>query len=442
MASHADSFQFVLASALRTLEQVEEDARVAHPAPGRGVALATHVKEMIALVRDRISVAQAAYGRARLPAAQQAVVRNLRLYTQLARALHQALPWLDPQSGSELDLGTNYFIDEAALAIVGKGVETVAVPDTTYMYSTLSWPFRIAALEHLKVDVATGTRPIVLFFPLKEARSVLFHTLFVHELGHSGVDEHDLVDAVLQPIQSDAAFMTNLAAARTYFESVGYDPTTAERLARGRLAGWIEELLCDALALQYLGPSYLFGFTSFVLASSWTDPSPTHPSPTLRVGLLVDQLTSLGWKDWFQDRRPSVWAWLEWAKGIPLPAMSPDHSFARDVALQQAGAIRKAAADQVASRSYVPNDFLSQENELAALLARRIIPAEIGGVAVDRRNIMLAGWLYVLSVKPDGSPRDDEPAALPAALSEQSFQRFLAKALELSTIAETWSGLP
>jgi hypothetical protein len=70
------------------------------------------------------------------------------------------------------------------------------------------------------------------------------------------------------------------------------------------------------------------------------------------------------------------------------------------------------------------------------------LPVEHEGQPIDRRNILLAGWMYSLTSKPDGSARLDGPAALPEALSEASFQRFIGKALELSTIAETWKGLP
>lgn len=443
MAGNDDAFGFVLASARRTLGQVRVDARVAKPAPGRGAALADHVQHMIGIIETRIDAAAASYPAVHLPAAQDAVIRNLWLYTQLARALHESLPWLDRPSGGTLDLGTSYFIDEMALAIVGTGVETVAVPSPTYMYSTLSWPFRLTALQHLKVDVATGTRPIVLFFPLKESDSVLFHAVFAHELGHAAVDEHKLVDAVLTPIQADPTFLASLAQAAAFFQATfGLDATAAERVARARLAGWTEELLCDAVALHYLGPSYLFGFTGFVLASNWTDPQPTHPPPTLRVGLLMEQLTTLGWDVWLQAARPDLWAWFEWVRATLLPPMSPDNEFLRDVANERSDAIRATAQARVGGATYVPATFAPHETDLAALLQRRILPAELAGAPVDRRNILLAGWMYSLVSNPDGTPRVDAPAALSDALTEIGLQRFIAKALELSTVAETWSELP
>jgi hypothetical protein len=442
VAGNADAFAFVLASARRTLGQVQSDYRLTSPTPGRGAALADHVSAMVNLIDTQVTRAEGQFAKAGAPA-QQALVRNVRLFTRLARALHESLPWLDRSGSAVLDLGTTYFVDEMASAIVGQGVETVCVPDSGYMYSTLSWPFRLTALKYLKVDVARGTRPIVLFFPLKEKDSVVLHAAFAHELGHAAADEHQLVQAVLQPLQGDAAFQAALAAAQAFISSTtGLDPTAAERVSRGRLADWTEELLCDALALQYLGPSYLFSFASFVLASNWTDPQPTHPPPTLRVGLLVDQLVALGWDPWLKDRFPDLWEWMLWVKGAALPPLTPDTEFLRDVVLQQAGDIRATAAGRLGGETYIPSAFTGQESDLCDLLARRILPVELAGVTVDRRNILLSGWTYTLKHEPDGSEREAGPAALAEALSELALQRFLGKALELSTIAELWRGLP
>lgn len=443
MAGHDHAFGLVVATARRTLQQVEEDPRVADPTPGRGVALASHVNTMAGLISAALDDCEAKYPGLHSDAARGALVRNLRLYTNLARSLHQALPWLDLSKRASLDLGSTYFADEMALAIVGPGVEVVTVADPEYMYSTLSWPFRLHARQHLKVDIASGVRPIVLFFPGKEADSVLFHSLFAHELGHAAVDAHLLVKAVLAPVQADANFQASLAAAVAHLQTTtGMDAGSAEGLARGRAAKWVEELLCDVLALQYLGPSYLFGFVAFVLASSWTDPSLRHPPTTLRVQLLAQQLADLGWDTWVKGSRPAFWAWIEWVASQPLPPMAADNKFLTDLAVERAAAVRAEAAQRVGAATYQPADFAQVESDLDARLRQRILPAELDGTAVDRRHILLAGWSYALCCTPDGQSRDDEPAALSAALAETDFQRFIGKALELSTVAEVWSALP
>lgn len=444
MAGHADAFAFVLASARRTLEQVRTDQRLERPAEGRGAALATHVAAMLQLIATRINTTEAQFTTAHSESAKGALVRNLRLYTQLARAVHEALPWFERAGGTSLDLGTKYFIDEMASAIVGQGVETVSVADSTYMYSTLSWPFRITALDYFNVDVADGIRPIVLFFPLKEADSVLLHAIVAHELGHSAVDEYRLVQTVVEPLQDDVAFAEALSKAAKFIQtSLGVDSTAAERMARARLASWIEELLCDALALHYLGPSYLLSFSAFVLAASWTDPQASHPAPTLRIGMMIDQLTDLDWAPWLEKRFPGLWAWFLWVKATASPPMTPDNEFIQGVAVGQAQAVAVAARNRIDSKTYTPTIFTDDDKEarLDALLSRRILPVELDGAAVDRRNILLSGWSYALRTKPDGSVRVDGPAALAEALSEVSVQRFLGKALELSTVSETWAGL-
>jgi hypothetical protein len=55
---------------------------------------------------------------------------------------------------------------------------------------------------------------------------------------------------------------------------------------------------------------------------------------------------------------------------------------------------------------------------------------------------MLSAWLFALTTQPNGDPRADGPDALPAALDETAFQRFIAKAFEMSTVFETWKALP
>jgi hypothetical protein len=395
------------------------------------------------VIEGRVDAAETQFPLASLSQAQEAHIRNLRLFTQLGRALHMALPWLDASARSRLDLGTLCFVDEMALAIVGNGVETVVVPDSEYMYSTLSWPFRLVVRERLKTDVAHGTRPIVLFFPLKEANSALFDALFAHELGHAAADEHQLVSKVVDPLAGEADYLTGLAAATAHIHATfGWDQNRSEAFARARLRQWTEELLCDALALGYLGPSYLFAFTGFVLATSWSDPQPKHPQPTLRVSMLIDQIKASGWDAVIQTARPELWNWFEWVQSTPTPTLTPDNQFLRDMVVKQASKIAEVANSRLGAQAYLPATHAGVADDLSELLAHRILPAEHQGVAVDRRNIMLSAWLFALTTQPNGDPRADGPDALPAALDETAFQRFIAKAFEMSTVFETWKALP
>lgn len=443
MAGQSDAFDFVLESCRRTLRHVKDDPRVASPRPGRGAALAAHVSRTLAVIEGRVDGAVKQFPLVELPEAQEAHVRNLRLFTQLARALHMALPWLDGSERSRLDLGTLCFVDEMALGIVGHGVETLVVPDSEYMYSTLSWPFRLVVREQLNTDVAQGTRPIVLFFPLKEANSALFDALFAHELGHAAADEHNLVSQVVTPLNGNTDYTAGLEAASHHIQAAyGWSHSRSEAFAKRRLRQWVEELLCDAVAVQYLGPSYLFAFGSFVLASSWNDPQQQHPPPTLRVAALVDQLTAAGWVPVIQAARPELWKWFEWVSAAPNPVFTPDNKFLRDMVIKQAATIVEVAATRLGTSRYLPALFDPVALDLAELLRLRILPAEHHGTAVDRRNIMLSAWLFALQMNPDGTERTDNPAALPAALGEVAFQRFIAKAFEMSTVAETWRALP
>jgi hypothetical protein len=431
-----DELDFLITGARRAVEELQADPRLSAPVSGRARPLAEHVHETLRAIADGIATTEAAMPTATSDAAKRTHARNLRLYASLARAVHIAIPWLAPPRDG-LDLGSLYLIDETALALIGRGLGVVAAADSSYMYSTTTYPFRRILEDYLGRTLGAADRPIVVNYPISEADTVLLHGLFAHELGHAASDKHELVEAVLQPMVGDPHFAAGLRAATNHYEETyNYSAPKARTAVLFRLRSWVEELICDHLALQFLGPSYLFSFAAFVLATSWNEPSAKHPAPALRVQLLRDQAAALGWEILLRNDLPAIWTWLNEVAAAPVPTMTPDTRFAHETCNRQGGEVRTVCASRIGARSYEPQDYAPVASELNALLQRRIPPVQLDGGAVDRRNILLAAWLFALKA------RGGAPSSIPATLRDVEFQRFVGKALEMSTVLETWVAVP
>jgi hypothetical protein len=52
------------------------------------------------------------------------------------------------------------------------------------------------------------------------------------------------------------------------------------------LRDWIEELLCDHLAIEAAGPSFMWSFALFVLPLGYGEPGEEHPPNTVRMRLV------------------------------------------------------------------------------------------------------------------------------------------------------------
>ena len=81
------------------------------------------------------------------------------------------------------------------------------------------------------------------------------------------------------------------------------------------------------------------------------------------------------------------------------------------------------------------NTVYSEQAEAVTLrLEHDIVPAQADrDSAANHRTVVLAAWLHVIE------KHGGVPAAIPVALEEDAYQRFIAKALELSTAFATWN---
>ncbi len=415
-----------LRAQLRELERDEEQSTY------RGRELAVHVEETLAAITAEIERLEGRFVKAS-DAARLAIVTEMRFLNHQVQYVHEATPWLESAQESRLALGVTYFIDEAVEAVVQRSAGVVAPADPVYMYSTYSWPFR-ALLKELGAPLTREPVPIILFYPAQEAASLLFHPIFVHELGHTAIDEHDLAEQVVDNDPDKADFAAAYASAVAAFAAEeSLQPAEAAALIDESLAYWLEEVICDALALLYLGPSYMLSFAAFGLSMSRSEPSDAHPPLTLRLGLLLRALEFDGWLDLLRPTIPRMVAWLEDLASTPAEPTSRAIDFLRDAMVALWPTVYREMKVYLHTGVYDPAAFRTVAAAIDERLKLWILPAQLeDGSPPDRRALLLAGWLHL--VRGAG----DDPTEMASILKRRRFHEFLSKALEMSAVAENW----
>jgi hypothetical protein len=413
------------------LDEISKEISSRRAEASRGQVLADHVTHALRAIAAKVDEAEERYPSHHSNAAKLAGARELRLYTHLVWGTHCSLLWLRAEEQVLLDLGALYFADELALDLLGSGVEVTPVESSDYMYSTSSWPFDWLGKE-LGEELPDGPRPVVLAFPAHAQHTMLLHCLFAHELSHPAVDERGLANAALEPLRESGAYQTVLDAAgdQTVEELRPLVEEEGPKLA----TLWLEELFCDALAFALLGPAYLFAFAEMGLSVGWSKSDDEHPSMALRTLLLVKFAKRHGWDAYLESRLPRIWEWLEFAGGGRSTVPAGIGSFAERICRNSDEVILDLAESAIGERLFAAAQWEYREAFFAELLDNDVIPAEDeDGVAAKHHEILLASWLQALD-KHGGAP-----SAIPLAIAETDYHRFVAKALEMSTTLRLWA---
>lgn len=370
----------------------------------------------------------------------EALLRQLRHLNSYVRSLHETVAWLESIRSPSLSLGLAFYLQESSAAILKGEAELVLHRGAAYMYSTmgLKRPFE-QLLSRLNAAVPAGATPVVVIYPSVEEERTLLHPIFMHELGHEAVERHSLRDLVKRahPDIDDLDRRFGEAVAQVVAEHVAAgEPLSseeAEGILRGVLDAWLDELLCDQLALGYLGPTYIFAASSFLLPTSSSEASATHPPTSIRIGYLLDFLRELGWEPFLASRVPSILGWLT---GVAKSdAVGPDDhigAFVRQAVLELAAPMRGITAQHLGG-CFRPDDYLAIASQLETSLKNSIPPIQLENRApAGRREILLACWLSCLD------KLGDEPSSLHGALADLDLQRFFAKTLEMTYVLERW----
>lgn len=437
MVDLAGDFEFLVTSVRRSIAQLR-DCTVVHGAPSasRGGGLREHIDETLDAIDNRVDDSQRRFESAQEDVERLSLIDSLRLLNRNVTSMHEAAAWLKAVDEPGVHIGVLYFVDEAASAIIGVDADIVPVDDAGYQYATVSWPFA-RILTRLERQSTAASRPVIVFFPPQETETVLLHSLFAHELAHSAIIEHKLVAETLRGHLGEKSFGSDFAALVKWLEgSWQLKAAEAEIRLTNNLTSWITELLCDAIAIEYLGPTYLLAFAAVVLSTSWSEPNQTHPPTTLRIGAMLTQLRQRGWEQHLEKAIPKTFRWLDGVGRIAQQPASPLEKFLVDWAEKLASDVSATAAARLGSHAYSPADFDPVTDEVMELLSRQILPSQLKDDSpIDRRTILLAGWLQVFNLY------NDSPSSLSEGIANNEFQDFLGTAMEMSAILETWKSL-
>ena len=438
MDSHARELSFLAQSVRRSTAALRTEVAAVSADVGDSalckylVAILSAVDAQVALLEQRSSVESDETSR-------NAILQELRFLNLTGRGLHEAAPWLKSLRKPELHLGVSYFLSEACAALLHGPAELILNPDMEYMYSTLALaPSFTRLLTELGGAVPVADPPVVINYPALEQKTLLLHAVLVHELGHEAIDRHSLRDAVFGRYEDLTALDSRFAAAVSAFVEAERDQgrelslEEAGVILRGCLTDWLEELVCDYLALTYLGPSYLAAATAFLLAVGSTQASPTHPATSLRIRLMLGLTERLGWLDTLEKHAEAPLQWLREIAEQVQPARSPHVTFLEETLVDLDVTTQDVVVDHLGGAALTPDGFAQTSDELLALVGMGILPAQLDdGSAPDTRAILLAVWLV-------GLGGYAMPGDLVALLSDVDRQAMLGRALEMSVVLERW----
>lgn len=428
-----------LSDDLATLREIGrrhvDDLSLALPPSGespRGAALVELVREALAAMASALASLPGEFSAAGDEKDRQAIVEKARGYTYQLRQLHMALPWIESAFHSHVSQGTVLLFDEMAETMLGVRADVVPTPNESYMYAVRPKPFR-SAFQSVKKPYPAFSPPVIVYYPVGEVDSVFLHLIAAHELGHGAVLERDLIQGVQAAHGDLAPVFARLSDAADALHAVtGIDMTLATAEASRVFRSWLEEVLCDSLALSYLGPSFMLASAAFGVQFSGSTPGQSHPSNAFRTDLLLDQLDEMGWMPEFAASLPRVHSWLVDTANEPMDSSAAPHfEHVQDALKLLAPTIRRVA--DLGDLAFTPSMY-ADHDELADLMRARILPAQLlNGRPSHRRSVIYAGWLYAFG------EYGDHPASLAKIAADRSLQAFVTKALEMSAVLQKWA---
>ncbi len=434
----ARDFALLAATARRSIDDLRRAVHAAPPPRGRrGEHFLTVVEAALGALEAGVADREAEFASAADEQEQRAVIRSMRRINYDVMGLHEVSPWIESARGSKLALGLVYFVDELVFALLKAPADVVMTPSGTYMYSTIHKPFE-DPLTNLGVAYPAAVLPIIVSYPVHEPDSLFLHLIIAHELGHSAIAEHNLDQEVYRRDPNPTGTRDTLSqAVAEYLTQEGGTPAAARGRLRVILRHWLAELICDALAVGFLGPSYLLTAAAFGAPFDGPEPSETHPPLTLRTHLLIERLTSWGWIPLLQAGMPETFAWMLETSTRPQQAAHRTYFLRLEEAIRNLSkTIEDVVSAHLGADLFQLDAHASNADELSALLERDILPAQLlDRSPASRRSIILSGWMHAFA------KHGDQPVALASIVGDRDQQRFLTKALEMSVVLERWATL-
>lgn len=272
----------------------------------------------------------------------------------------------------------------------------------------------------------------VIFLSSFTPNSVLTHTLVAHELGHILYDVYDL-DSTLTPDSS--AFEAELKTL------VAGDPIREAQIKQ-KLADWQMEFTCDLLGLSLLGPAYVYALTGFLTAtggSSSLDAVTSHPSPRMRITLMLDTIEGkYGPPVFDQDSMPLMHHLRGYLESTPTNPTEPSDDLAFKFLNENFSKTLLESRKIVGTHAYTPENYLRDIAGLRSRLENTIPPNEYedGTGPATFASILNASWDFYL-----GESKLMPGSNVTLSEAKEQFYGLVSWALEAAELSEAWKSI-
>lgn len=424
-----------LAESVERTVRVQREAAVMYldAKPQRGTTLVRHLVGAYDALIKHVQERRAEFADFPDDEAREGAITEMRQLVAGARSLQRSLSWLDAAATPPLDLGTRYFVERTARALVSDDAEVTVVTTTERSYATVTNPLSLV-FEIAEVEEPSDGFALVVFVPRREQDSGLLHPLMIHELAHAAATRHGLVEEVLERGNTDQHIDHALQAVADAHDSEGDEEQEALIDAlKERLGRWVEEALCDAVAAAILGPTYLYSFVAIVGTSDLDAVGDAHPSTRHRIRMLLEILDELGWKDVLASTSQEIDDWCRGTAGEEARDLGLIERFCIEALSHLGPHLREIVHIHVGQGRFLPAAFEESVTEIKALLEQGIPPAQrADDRSIDRSAIILGSWIFAVKQQGGGL------ASLATAPDIPELSRLLPKALESAAVLDAW----
>lgn len=385
---------------------------------GHGSSLTIAVKDVVAGIDTSSEVV--ATGGPYTDVVERVHVRTLQRHVDQLNVLYEFVAHFRNDVGrTDVPIGLLHLTDELIEDLLPSGADPLLHLNTEHMYSTFSIFHAIPSI----LDPAGHPEPHPVAFnvPGLDPANALFAPILAHEVGHTCWQRGMGRD--LQTMLDVAAIEAELQAA----VRPGQDPAEL----RKAFEGWMQELMCDALAATLTGPAFLFASAVFLPVVAQPKVG-THPYPRDRIAFTLRILDRFGWTPVLRGQVPAVLDWCQELANTPTLSGSPIETALRKATLIAEPAMMNLA-ERAAANRVTSEEFVAICDDVFAHLNLEIPPVSIDGRHLHAWLLITAAWIREIR------ERGDRPTELPAIATDRRLNRFVLKAVELAGIARLWS---
>ena len=394
---------------------------------------------------------------------EETIRGNAIRFSHLISFLHELIQFIEESNIEYIPQGIVYSI-ENLITKIQPNSKFMIYPQWRYNYEYIEI---IKLLRRVMINIPSieeiigsfAERFVILSFPSAEKDNVLLHCIFGHEIGHFIDEVQGISSDILKDVKIDEKLLeevvTQVSKTKFKAEQHGREEITLnyfieeEKLKADfreditkQLGRWIEELISDALAIHLFGPSYFFAFTEFILTQQDLDKSSKdHPSPRIRISLLLDELKERGYYNVFDKKTThEIKKWrdfLSYTKEGEKGHLQKLYDSSMKSTIPK---IKEKTNIAVKEISYTHQMFKSDTPMLTSSLLYLIPPNELvnikekGTKPASIVSILNAGWVFNLT------QMDKLYKMLRASSPEEKlqakykFNQIILKAVELSEI--------